>query len=231
MFRSGVEKMVRSLLDNASRLQAPAVGRYVAKLRRTYPQDNPAQIIARLERRFLLMVTASGTTVGAIAAVPGIGTILSLFAMTAETAFFLEASAVFTLAVAAVHGIVLEDKERRRTLVLGVALGESGMEAVQQGVGHSAKNWPDLLANRIPGIRGMNDGLLKRFVVQLITKRAVLMFGKVLPAGIGAVIGGFGNRVMGRSVVRNARKAFGPAPATFTAPRAGQGNVRGALTS
>ncbi|WP_372494361.1 MULTISPECIES: hypothetical protein [Nocardia] len=214
-----MEKVVRSLLDNGSRVQAPAVRRYVEKLRRKHPDENPAQIIARLERRFLLTVTLSGTAVGAIAAVPGIGTILSLFAMTAETAFFLNSSAVFTLAVASVHGIVLEDKERRRALVLGVALGESGMQVVQQGVGRSAKNWPDLLANKIPGIRSMNDGLMKRFVVQLLTKRAVLMFGKVLPAGIGAVIGGFGNRVMGKNVVGNARKAFGPAPAAFDAPR------------
>ncbi|RDI62869.1 hypothetical protein [Nocardia pseudobrasiliensis] len=230
MFKTGVEKMVRSLLDNGSRLQAPAVARYVDNLRRKHPTDNPAQLIARLERRFVFMVTASGTTVGAIAAVPGIGTILSLFAMTAETAFFLEAAAVFTLAVAAVHGIVLEDRERRRALVLGVALGETGMRAVEQGVGKSAKNWPDLLANKIPGIRGMNDGLMKRFVVQLITKRAVLMFGKVLPAGIGAVVGGFGNRVMGKSVVGNARKAFGPAPAAFPAPGSDTA-VPSALTS
>ncbi len=230
MFKAGVEKMVRSLLDNGSRLQAPAVARYVDKLRRKHPTDNPAQLIIRLERRFVFLVTASGTTVGAIAAVPGIGTILSLFAMTAETAFFLEAAALFTLAVAAVHGIVLEDRERRRALVLGVALGETGMRTVQQGVGKSAKNWPDLLANKIPGIRGMNDGLMKRFVVQLITKRVVLMFGKVLPLGIGAVVGGFGNRVMGKSVVGNARKAFGPAPAAFPAPGSDTA-VPSALTS
>ncbi|MGV9678411.1 hypothetical protein ACWDSJ_24295 [Nocardia sp. NPDC003482] len=218
MFKSGMEKAVRSLLDNGSRMQAPAVRRYVDKMRRKHPEETPAQILQRLERRYLFSVTSAGMLVGTIAAVPGIGTVLSLFALSAETVFFLEATAVFTLAVAAVHGMVLEDRERRRALVLGIALGESGKSVVQQGVGRSAKNWPDLLANRIPGIRSMNDGLMKRFLVQMITKRAVLMFGKVLPAGIGAVIGGVGDRMMGRTVIDNARKAFGPAPASFDPP-------------
>ncbi|MDR7172071.1 hypothetical protein J2W56_005832 [Nocardia kruczakiae] len=212
MFDSGVEKAVRSLLDNGAQVQAPAVAKYVDRFRRSHPDESPAQILDRLEKIYLTTVTGSGTAVGATAAVPGVGTLTSLAAMSAETTFFIEASAVFTLAVAAVHGIAPEDKERRRALVLAVVLGESGMEIVQQSVGHSAKNWGTLLAERIPGIKGMNESLMKRFVVQFITKRSMLMFGKVLPAGIGAAIGGFGNRALGKNVIANAHKAFGPAP-------------------
>ncbi|WP_062995317.1 hypothetical protein [Nocardia mikamii] len=212
MFDSGVEKAVRSLLDNGAQVQAPAVAKYVDRFRRSHPDESPAQILDRLEKIYLTTVTGSGTAVGATAAVPGVGTLTSLAAMSAETTFFLEASAVFTLAVAAVHGIAPEDKERRRALVLAVVLGESGMEIVQQSVGRSAKNWGTLLAERVPGIKGMNESLMKRFVVQFITKRSMLMFGKVLPAGIGAAIGGFGNRALGKNVIANAHKAFGPAP-------------------
>ncbi|MFE4462972.1 hypothetical protein ACFROC_36920, partial [Nocardia tengchongensis] len=161
---------------------------------------------------------ASGTAVGATAAVPGVGTVASVAAMSAETAFFLEASAVFTLAVAAVHGIAPEDKERRRALVLAVVLGESGMEIVQKSVGASAKNWGGLMAGKIPGLSSMNDSLLKRFMVQFIAKRGALMVGKVIPAGIGAAIGGFGNRALGRRTVDNARKAFGAPPLTWPQP-------------
>ncbi|MBF6327242.1 hypothetical protein [Nocardia transvalensis] len=218
MFKGGLEKAVVSLLDNGSQLQAPAVAKYVDRLRRAHPDESPAQIVERLERQYLTTVTGSGTAVGATAAVPGVGTIASLAAMGAETAFFLEASALFTLAVAAVHGIAPEDSERRRALVLGVVLGETGMEIVEQSVGRSAKNWGTLLANRIPGIRGMNDSLLKRFIVQFIAKRSALMVGKVLPAGIGAAIGGFGNRTLGKSVITNAHNAFGPAPRTWPGP-------------
>lgn len=217
MFDSGVEKAVRSLLDNGAQLQAPAVAKYVDRYRRAHPDDSPAQILDRLEKIYLTTVTGSGTAVGATAAVPGVGTLASIAAMSAETTFFLEASAVYTLAVAAVHGVAPEDKERRRALVLAVVLGDAGKDIVQQSVGHSAKNWGTLLADRIPGISRMNDSLMKRFVVQFIAKRSALMFGKVLPAGIGAAIGGFGNRTIGKAVIGNARKAFGPAPQRWPA--------------
>ena len=39
-----------------------------------------------------------------------------------------------------------------------------------------------------------------------------MVFGKLLPVGIGAVIGGVGNRMMGKRIIDNARTAFGPAP-------------------
>ncbi|UGT38607.1 hypothetical protein LTV02_20940 [Nocardia yamanashiensis] len=218
MFKTGLEKTVVSLLENGSQMQAPAVAKYVKKLRDSHPGESPAQIIARIEKLYLTAVTGSGTAVGATAAVPGVGTIASVAAMSAETAFFLEASAVFTLAVAAVHGVAPEDKERRRALVLAVVMGESGMEIVQKSVGASAKNWGTLLAGKIPGINSMNDNLMKKFLMQFIAKRSALMFGKVLPAGIGAAIGGFGNRALGHRTIDNARQAFGAPPKFWPQP-------------
>jgi hypothetical protein len=219
VFKGTFEKTVVQLLDTGSRLQAPAVAKCVDRVRRSHPTESPAQIIARLENQYLLAVTGSGSAVGATAAVPGVGTIAAIAAVSAETTFFMEASAVFTLAVAAVHGISPEDKEQRRALVLAVVLGDTGMEIVEKTVGHSAKNWGTLFANRIPGLSGMNDSLLKRFIIRFITKRAALMAGKVVPAGIGAVIGGFGNRALGKTAIINARKAFGPPPTVWPADR------------
>lgn len=215
MRNGAVEKAVIEALDHGSRLQAPAVAKYVARLRRAHPEETPAQIIDRLERQYLLAVTGSGSAVGASAAVPGVGTIAALAAVSAETTFFMEASALFTLAVAAVHGIRPEDAPRRRAMVLSVVLGDSGMEIVQKTVGSSAKNWGTVFANKVPGLSGMNDSLVKRFIVRFLTKRAALMAGKVVPAGIGAVIGGVGNRALGKSTINNARKAFGPPPHHF----------------
>ncbi|MEV6767063.1 hypothetical protein AB0N05_00365 [Nocardia sp. NPDC051030] len=218
MFKAGFEKTVVSLLDNGAQVQAPAVAKYVGKLRDAHPGESPAQIVTRIEKLYLKAVTGSGTAVGATAAVPGVGTFTALAAMSAETAFFLEASAVFTLAVAAVHGVAPEDKERRRALVLGVVLGESGMEIVQKSVGTSAKNWGSLMSTKIPGISSMNDSLLKRFMVQFLAKRSALMLGKVIPAGIGAAIGGFGNRALGHKTIDNARNAFGAPPLVWPRP-------------
>ncbi|MBH0775843.1 hypothetical protein [Nocardia bovistercoris] len=214
-----LEKTVVALLENGSKLQAPAVAKYIDMIRRSHPDETPAQTIARLERIYLLAVTGSGTAAGATAAMPGVGTIASVATITAETAFFLEASALYTLAIAAVHGIAPEAKEQRRALVIAVVLGDAGMDIVERSVGHSAKNWGTLLATRVPGLAGMNDSLMKRFLVRFVTKRVALMAGKVIPMGIGAVIGGVGNRALGQTTIANAHKAFGPPPPTWPAPR------------
>ena len=41
------------------------------------------------------------------------------------------------------------------------------------------------------------------------------MVGRLIPFGIGAVIGGGGNHLLGRQIVRASREGFGPAPVTF----------------
>ncbi|PQP26895.1 MULTISPECIES: hypothetical protein [Rhodococcus] len=212
-----VEKVLVSVLDNGSRLQAPAVAKYVEWVRRSHPGESPAQIVERMEKMFLLAVTGSGSAVGATAAIPGVGTIASIAAVGAESAFFLEAAALLTLAVASVHGISAADHQQRRALVLSVALGESGMEIVQKATGVTAKNWASAITSRIPGptMKGMNSRLVRKFITKYAARRSALVLGKLVPAGIGAAIGGAGNRAIGKGVVKNAREAFGPAPARW----------------
>lgn len=209
-----VEQAIASLLDNGTRLQGPAVEGHVSRLRRAHPDESPQQIVDRLERMFLTAVTGSGGAVGAAAAIPGIGTAGSLAAVGAETMFFLEASALFTLAVASVHGIPVENHDRRRALVLSVALGSAGMEIVEKAVGATTKNWGSLLSGKLPTqtMTGMNQTLLRTFVTKYAAKRSALILGKLVPAGIGAAIGSAGNRTIGKGVIANARDAFGPAP-------------------
>ncbi|MDI9954729.1 MULTISPECIES: hypothetical protein [Rhodococcus] len=212
-----VEKVLVSVLDNGSRLQAPAVAKYVEWVRRSHPGESPAQIVERMEKMFLLAVTGSGSAVGATAAIPGVGTVASIAAVGAESAFFLEAAALLTLAVASVHGISAADHQQRRALVLSVALGESGMEIVQKATGVTAKNWASAITSRIPGptMKGMNSRLVRKFITKYAARRSALVLGKLVPAGIGAAIGGAGNRAIGKGVVKNAREAFGPAPARW----------------
>lgn len=215
--QSRVESTIVSVLDNASRLQAPAVAKYVERVRRAHPDETPAQIVERMEKMFLTAVTGSGSAVGATAAVPAVGTVASIAAVGAETAFFIEASALLTLAIASVHGISPVDHQQRRALVLAVALGESGMEIVERATGITATNWAKLVTGRIPSgtMKTMNSSLVRKFVTKYAAKRSALILGKLLPAGVGAVIGGAGNRAIGRGVIDNAREAFGPAPALW----------------
>lgn len=230
--RKAVE-VTGGLLDRAQQLQAPAVAKYVDSLRRAHPDDSPAQIIRRLEKRFLHGVTGSGSAVGATAAIPGVGTFAALGAMTGETVLFLEASALLALAIAEVHGIPVEETERRKTLVLTVALGEEGVVALGRLVGTRGGALRRLGTASIPGGRltALNKWLVSKVTKKYAVKRAPLIVGKMMPAGIGAVIGGAGNRALGRRVVNSAREAFGPPPAVWTRPAGGGAVIDGSVVT
>jgi len=64
MFKGAFEKTVVQLLDTGSRLQGPAVAKYVDRIRRSHPSEKSAQIIERLEGQYLLAVTGSGVPSG-----------------------------------------------------------------------------------------------------------------------------------------------------------------------
>lgn len=208
-------KVLSHLLESSAKLQAPAVRAYVGRLRRANPGAAPAEIVAKLEKHYLAAVMASGAAVGSAAAYPGIGTIAALSAVAGETVVFLEATAAFVLAVAEVHGIPVEHRERRRTLVLAALVGEDGAGAVRDLLGASRTSGAWLAEAELlplPLVTQLNSRLTRYVVKKYSMRRAAMTFGKLLPVGIGAAIGGFGNRMMGKKIVANARRAFGPAP-------------------
>lgn len=60
----------------------------------------------------------------------------------------------------------------------------------------------------------VQQALGKNFVTKFGTKQGILGLGRVLPLGLGALIGVGGNTVVGYMSVRAARVAFGPLAAT-----------------
>ena len=209
-------RALSQILERASRVQGPAIEAYVARLRRSHPDATPADIIARLEKHYLTTVTTSGAAVGSTAAFPGIGTITAMSAVAGETVVFLEATAVFVLAVAKVHGIPAGHRERRRALVLSVLVGEESRRAVADLIGprRTSGAWlsESAAALPLPVLSQLNNRLLRYFIKRFTLRRTTVAMGKMLPMGAGAVIGGVGNRVMGKKIITNARKAFGPPP-------------------
>lgn len=216
---SAAAKALSQILERSTRLQAPAVTAYVDRMRRQRPDATPAEIITALEKHYLAAVMASGAAVGSAAAFPGIGTLAAMSAVAGETVVFLEATAVFVLAVAEVHGIPADHRERRRALVLAVLVGEDGRGAVADlvGGGRTSGAWiSDGAATLpLPAVSQLNNRLLKFFVKKYALKRGALAFGKMLPVGVGAVVGGMGNRLMGKKIVKNAQLAFGNPPARW----------------
>jgi hypothetical protein len=105
-------------IDRAIGVQHSVVANHVQRVRRRHPGAEPAEIIAALEKQYLATVTCAGAAVGAATATPRSGSRMARTLSTAEAAAFLEATALFTLAVADVHGLAVHDVERRRMLLL-----------------------------------------------------------------------------------------------------------------
>ncbi|MDV8000578.1 hypothetical protein [Rhodococcus sp. IEGM 1408] len=207
--------MVTAALRRAIRSQTGAAQGYVRKLRSTHPDESPAQLRKRLDSRFLAMVTASGVAVGASSAVPGVGTVVAFGAIGAESLVFLEAAAFYTLAVAEVHGVDVRHGEHEELLVMTIMLGASGTAILSNAISASGTSGSGSLAGnalRLPGLKAINRRMVSRFARKFAVKRATLALGKLAPAGIGAAVGGWGNRRLGRTVVDTADATFGAPP-------------------
>ncbi|MDP9027698.1 MAG: hypothetical protein M3N46_09075, partial [Actinomycetota bacterium] len=198
---------------------------HIRSIRSAKPDASPAEIIAILERRFLTAVTSGGALVGASAALPAVGTGTSLVLSGIETAGFLEASALFAQSVTEIHGIALVDPERARTLVMAMMLGTGGQELLQQvatqaaGGGSRGAYWGEFVTKSLPraAFGPVSDRIRSAFLKRFAVTQGTSAIGRALPFGVGAVVGGAGNHLLGRKIVRSARSAFGPAPATFPA--------------
>ncbi len=214
-----VAKLLSHVLERSTRLQGPAVTAYVNRLREGRPDASPADIVTALEKHYLAAVMASGAAVGSAAAFPGIGTLAAMGAVAGETLVFLEATAVFALAVAEVHGVPADHRERRRALVLAVLVGEDSKHAVADllGTGRTGGAWMSDGAATLPlpAVAQLNNRLVRYFVKRYTLKRGAMAFGKLLPVGVGAVVGGVGNRMMGKRMIENARLALGNPPARW----------------
>ncbi|AMM20329.1 hypothetical protein AX769_09350 [Frondihabitans sp. PAMC 28766] len=222
-------------LNRVLAVQHPVVVAHVRQLRRRHPDYSPAQILRTLEKEYLAAVTTGGAAVGASAVIPGVGIAVSLALSGAETAYFLETSALYAQAVTEVHGIAVTDPERARTLVMAMMLGGPGAALVKQLAGEAIGSgpvrsafWGDLVAKQMPkaAMSGMSDLVRKQFVKRFVRSQATSVVGRAIPFGIGAVIGGVGNHTLGRKVVTSSRSAFGPPPATFL-PELDEGPVKG----
>ena len=89
-----------------------------------------------------------------------------------------------------------------------VMLGASGTALLARAVSTETTSAPGAsLAGRllrVPGLKEINTRMMHRFVRKFAVKRAGLAVGKLAPAGLGAAIGGWGNRKLGRTVVDTA---------------------------
>ena len=239
-------------------VQRPVVLEYLKSLRRDKPEATPAELLKELEKRYIATVTITSTGVGASAAIPAVGTGIALTLGLADLLFFYETSALYVLAATELHGIEVKDAERARPLVFGMLLGEKSQSKVSKlvldasgagginrarsiagGVAGKAlpKGWGEVLTQQLPdSALAPLATVLARQALNASGKVGARTLGKVLPFGIGAVIGGVGSFTFGRDVVKATHLAF-PMPPTafpevlvdFTKPEPGIGEPSLAL--
>jgi hypothetical protein len=202
-------------LDKAIDIQSPLVRKNIARARQRNPEATPAQVIRNLERMYVSALTGTGAAVGGAAAAPGVGTGVALALSAGEALSSLELSTLFALSIAEVHGVPIDEIERRRTIVMGIMLGGTGSATIARVAERTGQHWGRQVVAKVPveTLRQINRILGRNFVTKYGTKQGIIVLGRVAPFGIGAVIGGGANAAIATLTVRAGRRAFGP-PAT-----------------
>jgi hypothetical protein len=205
------------LVNRSVTIPSASIHKHVDKVRARNPDASPAEIIKLLEKEYLRVIQTTGGAVGAAAAIPGVGTAASVALSTSDVATFFASSAAFSLAVADVHGIDAQDVPRRRALLLATVLGDQGAKDVENAIGGSGVAWGKVLLTSMPRttLHRVNKALTHRFIQKQIAKQGSLLLGRILPFGIGAVVGWVGARALGHTVIAQSRVAFGTPPEHF----------------
>lgn len=218
-------------------IQRPVVLEYLRALRRDKPDATAAEILRELERRYVRTVTIASTGVGASAAIPAVGIPMALGLGVADLLFFYETSALYVLAAAELHGVEVKDANRARPLVFGMLMGEKSqskittlvLQAAGAGGVTTARNvakgrlgkalpngWGEVLTEQLPdSALAPLATVMARQALRMSARFGTRTLGKVIPFGVGAVIGGVGSFTFGRDVVKAARIAFPTAPVGF----------------
>lgn len=216
-------------VQRAIKVQRPLVLANIRRLHRKHPDETPAQIADRLTDQYLLAVTGAGAAVGGTAIIPGIGTVAALGLSAAAVVGFMETTALYAQSIAELHGITTDDPQRAEALVMAVMLGDDGKKMLRDFASgqRGGNTLPGGAANAaglsalmgIGGQGGMSELLFqqmkKKFMRKMLVRQGAGFLGRAVPFGVGAVIGGVGNRAMGKTVVKSAQTLFGPVPATL----------------
>lgn len=214
-----LKQMASKVLTKALTFQSPVARSNFERLRRVHPGESPEGLAKRVTKYYLATVTASGGAAGGAGIFPGAG----LPAAGIDVVAFTEASVLYVLTLAEIHGIHPEDVERRRLLVQTVLIGDAAISALNKGAERSVPYWGRQIVSAIPmsAVNRANKMLGPRLNTKYGTKQGVLVLSKQIPLGLGIGIGAGANHLTGRLIVKSAKRVFGPAPETFEARSVG----------
>lgn len=201
-----------SLIDTALKVQTPLARSYVTRLRAKHPGATREELLEHVSDRFTNLLTITGAGVGGVAALPGIGTAVAVGVTVGEGISFAEACAFLTLAAAEIYDVDMRDRQTRHLVMTAVLGGEHGTEIIAKALGKQGLQW-----NAVLGGSGMVPNMISKQVTRYVRRRVGARTGglwlvRLLPFGVGAVIGGVGSRTVARSVVEAVEQIFHQAP-------------------
>lgn len=211
-FVEQIDERWMSLIDTALKVQTPLARSYVSRLRAKHPGATREELLEHVSDRFTNLLTVTGAGVGGVAALPGIGTAAAVGVSVGEGVSFAEACAFLTLSAAEIYGVDMRDKQTRQLVMTAVLGGEHGTEIVAKALGKQGLQW-----NAVLGGSGRVPALVSKQITRYVRRRVMartggLWLGRLLPFGVGAVIGGVGSRTVARSVVEAVEEIFHHAP-------------------
>ena len=178
---------------------AEAVAEVVATVRKN--DRTPPEAIRALDTWFLrgqavdAGVRAAGTAMPLAAGTTG---------ATDEPLASLRRTMAYLLALAALHGVDLDDTARRKTLVAGVLLGDEGATLASDALQTHGGRWARGLATAAPLAKLTGGNPLLGTLV-----------AKIVDGGVSVALASGTEAVRAQAVVVHARKAFGRPPALF----------------
>jgi hypothetical protein len=186
--------------------------------------DAKVRSISKGFRRELSMM---GAATGAVAAAPGLGTGAAASALIADLGWFAMRSTDLVMAIGAANGYTDSTPDERRAWVLSVlAFGEEAadrflslLDDFDNGSGPGAVVSADRVSGRLAGLAGgdvatldalrrVNTSLATTVITKFGSRRSLLAVGKLLPFGVGAVVGGSANYGLTRVVGSHASRFF-----------------------
>lgn len=201
-------------LDKAVSVQSSSIVKYVDGLRKRNPTAAAREVQDLLDKHFRTVASGTGATAGAAAAVPGIGLFTGIAAVGAESIVFLDAAAWYILASAYIRGADIKGEETRRGLVLLVLTGSKGSAVVDALVGDlGGGGLPSaavLSRFSAPTLANVNSRLGKLFLKQITKRMKWAWVSKLMPLGVGAVLGTMANRKLAQQVIDHAHQQLDP---------------------
>lgn len=212
-------------LTRAVTVQRPVVLANLRRMRKAHPTLTNRQLAMQLDKDFKRSMTGGGAMIGATAAVPGVGTATSLGLSALATGSFLEFCALYAQSMAELSGISTADPHRAKLLVMGVMLGEEGRKLLGELSDQASGRGQGPMASMVPltspaqfaaGSSSMTSligsQIKRQFLRRFFVRQGSSMVARAIPFGIGAVVGGVGNRALAGQIVRTAGATFGELP-------------------